>query len=127
VLTVATAYSMAVMKLKNRLLKELGEHIESIILYGSVAKKKAHEDSDIDILIVTRNYNKEFFDKISRIRTEIDLDNNTFTSLFYVSREELERYAKLGSLFIKSVAKEGVILHDRGIFKKTCESLLIKS
>lgn len=121
------AYSRAVTELKNRLIKELGEHIESIVLYGSVAKRKTHEDSDIDVLIVTQNYDKELFDKISKIRTRIDLDNNTLTSLFYVSREELERYVKLGSPFIKSVAKEDVILHDRGTFKKTCESLIVKS
>jgi len=127
VFVVVVAYSRAVTELKNRLIKELGEHIESIVLYGSVAKKKAHEDSDIDVLIVTRNYDKKLFDKISKIRTRIDLDNNTLTSLFYVSREELERYVKLGSPFIKSVAKEGVILHDRGTFKKTCESLIVKS
>lgn len=120
-------YAKAVAQLKNRLLKELGDRIESIVLYGSVAKNKAYEDSDIDILVVTRYYDKKVYDKISKIRTEVDLDNNTLTSLLYVSREELERYVKLGSPFIKRIAEEGVILHDRGTFKKTRGSLIVKS
>lgn len=125
-LIVIVTYTKAVAQLKDKLVKELGDKIESIVLYGSVAKNTAHEDSDIDILIVTRDEDKRLYDRISKIRTKIDLDNNTVTTLVNVSSEEVERYAKLGSPFIKSVAQEGVILYDKGIFKKVRGSLAAK-
>jgi len=120
---VLVAYMKAVEQLRDRLVEELGDSIESIVLYGSVAKKQAHEDSDIDILVVTRDASKSLYDRISKIRTKIDLDNNTLTALVHVSSEELERYVKFGSPFMKSVAEEGVILYDSGIFKKLRGSL----
>lgn len=124
---VGVTYANAVAQLKDRLVKELGARVESIILYGSVAKNTANEESDIDILIVTREYDRSLYDKISKIRTRIDLENNTLTALVHVTSEELERYAKLGSPFMKSIAEEGVILYDRGIFKKLRGSILGKS
>lgn len=125
-LIVIVTYTKTVAQLKDKLVKELGDKIESIVLYGSVAKNTAHQDSDIDILIVTRDEDKRLYDKISKIRTKIDLDNNTLTTLVHVSSEEVERYLKLGSPFIKSVAQEGVILYDKGIFKKVRGSLVAK-
>ena len=125
-LVVIVTYAKAVAQLKNKLVKEVGDRIESIVLYGSVAKNTAHEDSDIDILIVTRDEDKRLYDKISKIRTKIDLDNNTLTTLVHMSSRELEHYVKLDSPFIKSVAQEGVILYDKGIFKKVCGSLVAK-
>lgn len=120
------AYAKTIAQLKNRSVKEFGDWIESMVLYGSVAKKKAHEDSDIDILLVTRDHDKRLYDQISKIRTKIDLDNNTLTSLLHITSEELEQYIKLGSPFIKSVAEEGVILYDSGTFKKARRSLTFK-
>ena len=122
----AVASVKTIAQLKDRLVKELGNWIVSIVLYGSVAKKKAHANSDIDILLVVRDDDKRLYDQASKMRTKIDLDNNTLTSLVHISSEELERYIELGSPFIRSVAEEGVILYDSGTFKKVRESLVVK-
>ena len=113
--------------LSKRLAKELPNKIESIILYGSAARNQTHEDSDIDILIITQKDDKKLYDKISKIRTQIDLDNNTLTALVQMSKNELERYLKLGSPFLENVMKQGVPLYDRGLFKKIRGSLTQKS
>lgn len=123
----AVAYPKTITQLKNKLKEEFGEWMVSIVLYGSVAKNKAHKDSDIDILLVTRDDDKRLYDEVSKIRTRIDLENNTLTSLLHVSIEELERYIKLNSPFLKTVAEEGVILYDNGTFNKVRGSLHIKS
>jgi len=106
--------------------KELGDSIESIVLYGSIARDEADEESDIDILVVTRENNKKIHDRISRIRTTIDLNNNTLTTLVQMNRNELERYIKLGSPFMESVVEEGVILHDDGFFENVRKNLAFK-
>ncbi|MBS7250380.1 MAG: nucleotidyltransferase domain-containing protein [Candidatus Freyarchaeota archaeon] len=116
-------YKKIAEELKERIISELGDKIDSIILYGSVARGEAKRESDIDILIVAHNDDKEVYDKISKIRTSIDLDNNTLTSLVYLSRKELKRYSKLGSPFIESIASEGVILYDNGTFKGISKGL----
>jgi len=113
--------------LSERLAKELPNKIESIILYGSAARNQTHEDSDIDILIITQKDDKKLYDKISKIRTQIDLDNNTLTALVQMSKNELERCLKLGSPFLENVMKQGVPLYDRGLFKKIRGSLTQKS
>ena len=121
------AYEKIITHLRERLVEELGDKIESIVLYGSVARNETHEDSDIDILVVTRDDDRKLYDRISKIRTRIDLDNNTLTALVQMSRNELERYLKLGSPFMESVAEEGVVLYDSGFFEKIRGSLTFKS
>ena len=96
------------------MVRELGDKIDSIVLYGSVAKNMTSEESDIDVLVVARDDEIGLYVKISKIRTRIDLENNTLTALVYVTCEELEYYVKLGSPFMKSVAEEGKILYDSG-------------
>ena len=124
---VTASYAKAAEQLRNRLVRKLGDKIDSIVLYGSVAKNRASEESDIDVLVVARDDEIGLYDKISKIRTQVDLENNTLTALLYVTSEELEHYAKLGSPFMKSVSEEGMILYDRGIFKKLRGSILKKS
>lgn len=119
----SVAYEKIAAHLKDKLVEELGDRIDAIILYGSVARKEANENSDIDILIVTRDDDKRLYDTISKIRTRIDLENDTLTSLLQMSRIELEQYAKLGSPFLENVTEKGVTLHDSGILKKIRRSL----
>jgi len=125
--TVIISYAKTVEQLTNRLVRELEDKIDSIVLYGSVAKNTASEESDIDVLVVARDDERGLYDKISKIRTQVDLENNTLTALMYVTCEEIEHYAKLGSPFMKSVSEEGMILYDRGVFKKLRGSILAKS
>jgi len=119
-------YRRTITHLRDELVKEFGDSIESIVLYGSIARDEADEESDIDILVVTRENNKKIHDGISRIRTTIDLNNNTLTTLVQINRNELERYIKLGSPFMESVVEEGVILYDDGFFENVRKSLAFK-
>ena len=124
--SITIAYQKTVSHLTKRLIEDLGDKVESIVLYGSVARNEAREDSDIDVLVVTRDDDRKLYDRISKIRTRIDLSNNTLTTLVQISRKELEQHMKLGSPFMKSVVKEGVILYDSGFLKKIRGSLVFK-
>ena len=124
--SITIAYQKTVSHLTKRLIEDLGDKVESIVLYGSVARNEAREDSDIDVLVVTRDDDRKLYDRISKIRTRIDLSNNTLTTLVQISRNELEQHMKLGSPFMESVVKEGVILYDSGFLKKIRGSLAFK-
>jgi predicted nucleotidyltransferase len=124
--SITIAYEKIVAHLTERLVEDIGDKIESIVLYGSVARNEAHGDSDIDILVVTRDDDRKLYDRISKIRTRIDLDNNTLTVLVQMGKNELEQHMKLGSPFMESVVREGVILYDSGFFEKIRGSLAFK-
>ncbi len=116
------AIPKAVQEFKERVMKEVNGKIESIVLYGSVARGTTTKDSDIDIFILTKEnvYNKKnskLHSKISDIRTDIDLENGTLTSIVYVpTKTFFKRYTF--DPFIKNVIKDGVVLYDKGNFTK---------
>ncbi len=116
---VKLAYKRTIEELKHELIEKLRDKISSLILYGSAAKGDMKEESDIDVLVITKDDDNEIYDEISKIRTDVDLKNSSLTSLISLSRREIEEYLKLNSPFIKDVIKEGVILYDDGTFRKT--------
>ncbi len=54
-------------KIVNAILKETSS-IESIYLFGSIAKGEENEKSDYDIAVIVREYPEKDLDKIARIR-----------------------------------------------------------
>ena len=115
-------YEKTVLQQKDRLVKELGARIDSIILYGSVARKEAREESDIDLLIVTPD--KSIRREVVSISYEVDLENGTFTSHVYVTPQEFEKYVEWGDPFLKEVMMEGVVLYDNGTYSAIRRRLL---
>ncbi|RLG93677.1 hypothetical protein DRO37_07640 [Candidatus Bathyarchaeota archaeon] len=109
---------------RDRVLKDLGDRINAIVVYGSVARGEYRDDSDIDVLIVGSD--KEIKSKVSEISYEIDYENNfeTFITPVYYTREEIEHRVKVGSPFIYEVLKDGVVLYDDGTFKGIREKML---
>ena len=62
----------------NAFIKEIKKHynIKTIILFGSYAKGTEHEDSDIDIAVITDDIKTDRFDeeiKLMQLRWDIDL------------------------------------------------------
>lgn len=117
-------YGKALMDFRDRVVKELGDRIDAIVVYGSVARGEDREDSDIDVLVVGRG--KGIRSRVSEIGYDIDYENNfeTFITPVYYTREELEHRMGVGSPFIHEVLREGVALYDGGIFKGIREKML---
>lgn len=108
---------------RSRVLNELGDRIQSIVVYGSVARGEATKDSDIDVLVVSRD--KDVGDKVSDVGYEVDFENDfeTFITLIHFTKDELEHRIKVGSPFIFEILKEGVILYDDGTFQRIREKM----
>ena len=81
--------------------------IEKIILFGSVARGEDKGDSDVDILIISRNKQKTK-DKVIRKAMDILLDTGTYISVKVISPLEFERLKN--THFIAQIEKEGVLL-----------------
>jgi predicted nucleotidyltransferase len=90
-------------------LEKYGDRIESIILFGSVARGEAMEDSDIDILVVGDVSLEELVD----ISFPILLEYGELISTKNMKKERLEYLAREGYSFMRNVMKEGVVLYER--------------
>mgnify|MGYP001123227070 CR=1 FL=1 len=100
---------------QERLLREiyqrargLGEeegNIVKIVLFGSVAEKRAVPGSDVDILIVLKRDNKSFLERIGEWSEKLSLDFPT--EVFPYTEQELDNPLALEAI------RKGVILFER--------------
>lgn len=102
--------------IKNTLIKLLNEKniiIDKIIFFGSFVQKKQKKDSDIDIIIVSRNFrNKSIVERIkltTGIGRELVKKFEKPFDLLYYSDEEWE---KENFLIINEAKEYGEIIYD---------------
>lgn len=93
--------------------------VNTIILYGSVARTKADELSDIDLLLVTdsdlaRKQVREIYSMIP----ESFLAKNRCLRLVAYSKKDFKKMYSEGSLFMAHVISEGVVLYDDGFYSR---------
>ena len=96
-------------KIKEYLRKVYGERLEAVILYGSFAKNKATEDSDIDIALILEgdiDPLKEI-DRVGDFISDIGLEYNELITIFPISSQEIRN--SIWPLY-KSFQKDGMRL-----------------
>lgn len=110
-------YRNAAEEFARRVTHALGSQIDCIVLYGSVVRGRAKRDSDIDILVISRE-SKLTGPRVNDICSEFTHERgySFFISVVHFGREEFQQLVRLGSPFIHEVMDEGVVLHDNGTF-----------
>ncbi len=86
-----------------------GERLDSVILFGSQARGDAHQDSDIDVLVVLRGQvdpSKEI-KCTSKFVAQLCLENNVVISRVFIAKDS---YDSETSPFFLSVRREGITL-----------------
>lgn len=97
-------------ELVNGLLNVLQPLTLSIILYGSVARGDASEESDIDIAVIVKGrISDELQDKLSDFVADMNLKYEVVFSVIDIEYTEFEKWGNI-SPFYKNVKKEGVVL-----------------
>lgn len=92
-----------------RLLKEkYGDRIERIILFGSVARGEYHEDSDVDLIVVTPGNWFELQREIAGDAIDWLLRTGVYVSVKVFSSDDFARIRETG--FGRGLSKEGVPL-----------------
>jgi len=84
-----------------------GNRLKNIILYGSYAREKATQDSDIDLAIVLDGdvVPGEEIDRMIDIITEINLKYNVLISVYPVSENN---YNTINSPLLLNLRREGI-------------------
>ena len=82
--------------------------VREVYLFGSFAKNKIHEGSDIDLLIIG-DFKERFFDRIGNI---LDLTDLPIEPLVYTT-EEFEELKQSENPFITGVLKTAIRLDDK--------------
>ena len=114
-------------KISKKIVSELKDKFHndlcSVILFGSYAKGKGQEYSDIDILIIL---NRSFADWMERRDLEIELRKKLYHTIGQVSPktasiEELETSLENLNPLILNIIQSGIALYDDGTYDKLKE------
>ncbi len=100
----------AVQEFKKVVMGKYANEIIDIKLFGSKIRGDDTEKSDIDILIILKNYSSKIRNIISDLATEVSLE---FDVLLSISIDTLETYNKnkeCNTFFYQNIVKDFVIL-----------------
>lgn len=103
---ISEKYRKSVNEFARRALEKYGDKIDSIILFGSVARGEAREESDIDVLIVTKKEDFRLRRVLVGLAFDILLETRENISVKTLSKEDFERHKKFS--FLRNVISEGV-------------------
>lgn len=92
----------------SELKQELGERVVEVRLYGSVARGRSEDDSDIDLLLVVDR--KGDLGPVSRILGEWMARSGEVVHLVTVTRTELDELEREQTPFSKAIESEGEAL-----------------
>ncbi|MFO7966371.1 MAG: nucleotidyltransferase domain-containing protein [Archaeoglobaceae archaeon] len=99
-------YQKALDEFVNRVLERFRNNIENIIVFGSVARGEAREDSDIDVIVITGNEDYKLRRSIISIAFDVFLDTGNNISVKVLSKDDFETHKNFS--FLKKVVSEGV-------------------
>jgi len=107
------------------ILKQKGDRILSIILFGSMAKGNYTKYSDYDILLIVSHEELSFKDRLY----EYSLPSNGWVEPFVYTQEEVKSMLSTFHPLILDSLKDGLVIYDEGFWnglKATFHELLEK-
>ena len=114
--SVSGRYRLLAEELVKHLLKFFGDRLVSVVLYGSVGRGEASEESDIDLLIVAEGLPKGRFERqgiFSTIERELGEDAARFSPILKTPEEA----SRITPLYLDLV-EDSIILYDRDDFMR---------
>lgn len=103
--------SIIVNELISGLTEIFQDKISRIILFGSVARNEATEESDVDIaIIITNEIDEETKDKFINWAAELDIRFNQVFSIVDIPEERMKKWGKILPFYKNIEEEEGIVL-----------------
>jgi len=99
-------------RIANKAIEELGDRLDSVLLYGSYARGDFDSDSDIDIMIVADISDEDanrLEESLVIFTTKLDLEFDVIISLYVKGKSSFYEWSNVLP-FYKNVIREGVSL-----------------
>ncbi len=103
-------YREPIAEFVRKVLERYEKNIESIILFGSVARGESKEDSDVDVLVIWKGNKLEGWDVLEDIAMDILLEYGQLISIKIIYPQEYFGMLNIGSSFIQNIKREGVVI-----------------
>jgi uncharacterized protein len=91
-----------------RVQSELQDENLEVKLFGSKARGQAHEDSDVDVLVIVSGNDWRLCDKIYDIATDLLLETGVSISPKVLSLEKYKGLLEQESPFVKNIMRDAV-------------------
>lgn len=82
---------------------ELGDSLEKLVLYGSVARGEEHDESDVDVFAVVED--KEDKEVLEDLAFDVSVEHGVFMVPLIKTSDEFRE--KRGSIFLREVEDSG--------------------
>jgi predicted nucleotidyltransferase len=89
--------------------RKLDDRVEKAVLFGSYARGNQVPGSDVDIMIVLKDWKKGDQSKVSKIASKYFEEENVFISPKLITADELEQ--KKDYSFFQEIREEGVSIY----------------
>lgn len=96
--------------LVQRLYARHGDHIQSVVLFGSKARGDAGPDSDIDVLVVLNNDDPDLRTSVRRLAARVSLEYDLLISVRATGRSHWEKLSRYHFPLYKAIQAEGISL-----------------
>ena len=94
--------------------EQFPEQVEELIIFGSKARGDDGPDSDLDVLIITRDGGRELKEEINHLGHKLGTLTEAIPSIIIFSKEEWQERAGDGSPFYRAVIRDGVPMMGMG-------------
>ncbi len=94
-----------------------GRHVETIVLYGSLAREQAGSESDIDFLVIVRSQVDPavILERINSHRLRLEERYGYPLSVLVMTRSGLRQKAQAGDRFVLDILAEGQVVAGKSL------------
>lgn len=93
---------------KKTLEKSLGPNLISLRLFGSKARGSYGKDSDIDLLLIIKEKNRQVEKIVYNTVTDLMLESGVYLSVKIFDSKEFQKLNKIPTVFMQKVKQEAV-------------------
>lgn len=97
----------------NKISDSLKNHTDSIILFGSVARKEESTESDLDICIVYHNSKTNIENTVNSLRDELFNEYGVKLAPLYITRAKFKK--NINKSPVREIIKDGIVISGEKI------------